>query len=314
MTIAAPADRRFRRAHVAPARRRRFWNIRGIRLGRLLIGAALVGFGLYRGTQFVATAQSLQVARIAVTGNSRLSRGEVLALLDGLRGRSMVTLNLETWRQRLTRSPWVADAVLRRVLPDTVTVAIAERQPMGIGRVDRELYLVDRQGTIIDEYGPNYADIDLPIVNGLAAAPGGGPVIDEIRASLASRVLNSIESRRGLARRVSEIDVSDARDAVVILKGDTTLVRLGEEQFADRLQTYLDLASALRERVPDMDYVDMRFDERLYVRPVAHATRAQLRVSGPSPHVGTTNAAAPGNRADAGRRRAGKTRAPRPRH
>jgi cell division septal protein FtsQ len=61
--------------------------------------------------------------------------------------------------------------------------------------------------------------------------------------------------------------VSDVRDAVVLLKDDTTLIRIGDDQFAERLQSYIDLAPALRERVPDIDYVDLRFGERVYVRP-----------------------------------------------
>ena len=50
---------------------------------------------------------------------------------------------------------------------------------------------------------------------------------------------------------------------------DPALLHLGEDQFLERLQSYLDLAPALRERVPDIDYVDLRFDERMYVRPAA---------------------------------------------
>ena len=46
------------------------------------------------------------------------------------------------------------------------------------------------------------------------------------------------------------------------------MLRLGEQDFVDRIQGYLDLAPALRERVADIDYVDLRFGERLYVRPV----------------------------------------------
>ncbi len=57
------------------------------------------------------------------------------------------------------------------------------------------------------------------------------------------------------------------RDAVVVLKDDTALVHVGDEQFAERLQSYVELAPALRERVPEIDYVDLRFDERVYVRP-----------------------------------------------
>jgi cell division septal protein FtsQ len=44
-------------------------------------------------------------------------------------------------------------------------------------------------------------------------------------------------------------------------------VHLGTEKFIERVQSYIDLIPALRERVPEIDYVDLRFDERVYVRP-----------------------------------------------
>jgi len=46
-------------------------------------------------------------------------------------------------------------------------------------------------------------------------------------------------------------------------------VRVGTEQFVERLQSYVDLAPALRERVAAIDSVDLRFDQRVYVRPAA---------------------------------------------
>ena len=58
---------------------------------------------------------------------------------------------------------------------------------------------------------------------------------------------------------MSLIDVGRAHDAVVMLEGDTALLHLGEESFAERLQQYLDLGDALRERVAEIDYVDLRF-------------------------------------------------------
>jgi cell division septal protein FtsQ len=73
------------------------------------------------------------------------------------------------------------------------------------------------------------------------------------------------------------VDVSDPRDAVLILKDDTTLVRVGDGQFAERLQSYLELAPALRERVPNIDSVDLRFDERVYVRPQGRGPRSARR-------------------------------------
>jgi cell division protein FtsQ len=269
VAVAAPTDKRFRRAHVSPARKRRFT----FSPKRAAIAAVVGGFLLftgYRALGLIVSAEALTVSRITVSGNTRLSRGEVLALLNGLAGRNMLLVNLDEWRDKVLTSPWVEDAALRRVLPGTVDVVIEERQPMGIGRIGGGLYLLDQHGGVIDEFGPEHAEFDLPLIDGLAASQGSpddGPVVDEARAALASRVLLSLQARPELAGRVSQIDVSDARDAVIILKNDTVLIRIGDDQFAERLQSYLDLVSALREKVPQMDYVDLRFGERVYVRP-----------------------------------------------
>jgi cell division protein FtsQ len=250
-------------------------------MAKLAALVAIAVYGLYHAAAFVASAEALTITRFTVTGNARMSRGEVVALLDGLRGRSMVAVNLEEWRQKLLSSPWVADAAMKRVLPGTIAIAIAERQPIGLGRLGAELYLVDARGSIIDQFGPNYAEFDLPVIDGLAAPPrDGGALVDEERAMLAARLLASLQARPDLAGRVSEIDVTDVRDAVVILKNDTAALRLGDEQFVDRLQAYLDLAPALRERVERIDYVDLRFDERIYVRPLGSGARGQRRTGG----------------------------------
>jgi cell division protein FtsQ len=269
MAVRAPADKRFRRAQVKPARRRRAWSDRGWRMVRVTVALAVAIYGVYRGAALVLSAEALRITKITVSGNVRMSKGEVVELLDGLRGHHMLTANLELWRRKLLRSPWVADAAIRRVLPGTIAVAIVERQPMGIARLRGELYLVDEGGIVVDQFGPNYSELDLPIIDGLASAPGdAGTLIDTARAALAARLLATLQARPDLAKRVSQVDVTDDRDAVVILKDDTALVRLGDDAFVERLQSYLDLAPTLRERVDGIDYVDLRFDERVYVKPV----------------------------------------------
>ena len=267
MAVAAPADKRFRRAHVHPARRRS-WVPLWRRLASVLALCAVAAYVTYRAADLVIADEALTITKITVTGTNRMSPGEVLALLQGLRGSSMVTADLDGWRRKLLESPWVEDAAIRRVFPGTVSVVVSEREPLGLGRIGDGLYLIDRRGTIIDEFGPNYAEFDLPIIDGLAATAGaGGTLVDERRAALAGRLLAALQRRPDLAKRISQVDVSDIRDAVVILKDDTVLIRVGDERFVDRVQAYLDLAPRLREQVPLIDYVDLRFDERVYVRP-----------------------------------------------
>ncbi|MDA1183905.1 MAG: FtsQ-type POTRA domain-containing protein [Acidobacteria bacterium] len=281
MAVSAPKDKRFRRARVSPVARRDRGRTLRVYVGVAVLTVAILGVA-YLAVRSFLTVDALTITRITVSGNTRVSRGDALALLDGLRGRNMLLLNLETWRMRMLASPWVEDVAIRRVLPGTVDVAIEERQPVGLGRIGDAIYLLDQRGNVIDEFGPDHAEFDFPIIDGLAmAAPreAGAPVIDASRAALAMRLLAALHARPDLATRVSQIDVSDARDAVILLKGDTALVRVGDEQFIERLQSYLDLAPALRREVPQIDYVDLRFGERVYVRPQATAARVQ-RVQG----------------------------------
>lgn len=267
MAVAAPADKRFRRSRVRPSRRRSPWLVRVLTAARTLTAVVVLGGAGWYAAQVVTGATTLRVSEIHVRGNQHLARGDVMALLAGLEGQHLLQADLEAWRRRVLGSPWVEQATLRRVLPSTVEVTIRERLPIAIGRIRGDLYLVDEQGLVIDEYGPNYAQFDLPIVDGLADAGAGEPAIDPARAGLAADLLRALEQQPVLMKRVSQIDVARAHDAVVLLDQDPALVHLGDEQFVQRLQRYLELHEALHSRVPDIEYVDLRFDDRVYVRP-----------------------------------------------
>jgi cell division septal protein FtsQ len=278
MSVKAPVEKNFRRPKVKPGKRKATGRRRWVswRAVRIAVAVVLVGYATLRAVELVLSASTLQVKRIAVQGNVRLSAGEVKALVDGLRGSSILTADLGAYRRKLLESPWVQDVALRRLLPSTIEVFVEERRPIGLCRLGAELYLVDRHGTLIDEFGPQYAEFDLPIIDGLVRSPDhGGPIVDVARVELAARVIEALAERRSLAQRLSQIDVSDVRDAVVLIEGDAARLRLGTERFLERLQNYVDLAPAFRARYPEIDYVDLRFEELIAVRPVGNGAAAK---------------------------------------
>ena len=264
---APPADKRFRRAQVRPARRARARR----RLPRLALIATLVVVAISVSAVAVgqlASASSLAIRRIEVSGNRRVSRGEVDAVLADLVGHNMVTANIAQARRKLLALPWVADAEVRRLFPSALAVTIVELRAVALGRIGDRLQLIDPTGIGIEDFGPQYAEFDLPIINGLTTA-GGKLLIEETRARLAARVMASLAPRPDLIELVSEIDVSDPRNVTMLLKDDTAIVGVGKERFLERLQFYVDLAAELRTRVPDIDYVDVRYGGRVFVRPHA---------------------------------------------
>ena len=269
MGVRAPADKRFHRSHIKPSRRRSIWQqVR--RFGRTVVLLVLVGYALHRATDWVLTTSMLAINKIEVEGLSRFSEGEFDALVSLLHGQNILTIDLDGWRNRLTASPWVKDVEFRRVMPSTIQIVVSEKMPVGIGRFGERLYLIDEQGVVIDEYGPQYGDFDLPIVDNLFVhLDHGQPVIDSDRKKMHGRFIEDFERRPGLLRRVSQIDVADPDNIVVLLDGDRAQLHLGNVRFADRIHKYLEMIDVILEHVPEIDYVDLRYGNRVYVGPAA---------------------------------------------
>jgi cell division septal protein FtsQ len=157
---------------------------------------------------------------------------------------------------------------MRRTLPSSIHIVVTERVPIGIARLNNSLFLVDERGVVIDRFGVEYSDFDVPIIDGLEnGSDESESRADPVRAELAGRVLAALRPQPEIWERVSQIDVSDLHDVTVVLSGDPAVVHLGEDRFLPRLQAYLELAPTLRARVSSIDYVDLRFDERIYVGP-----------------------------------------------
>jgi len=264
MVVQARTDRRFHRVHVKPSRRRRT----AVTVSRLVLwivlisGVALTSFFLpsvFRSTSF------FRVATITVRGDTHVSQGEIQALIGPLRGQNILTADLDIYRQHLMASGWVKTVTLRRVLPSTIEVTVEERSPLGLARLGERLYLIDSDGAVIAEHGRPLTDHKLPIIDGLLLDSMRG--VDETRAQLASDLISAIRPYPALLLQVSQVDVSDPHNAVILLNDSPTLIHLGEDRFAERFQKYLDLLPSLRSHVLDIDYIDLRFDRRLPFRP-----------------------------------------------
>jgi cell division protein FtsQ len=250
-------------------RARRGWAARSV-LALQLVAALASGAGaLWAGYSKVMASSRLKVARVDVRGGRFLSEGEVRELLGPAVGENILGLDIEALKAHLRASPWVADATVRRALPDTIEVEVRERVPVALAEVER-LYLMDGTGTLIDMYGPRTATFDLPIVRGLAGLDA------ETRADHAQRAGALLADLGELGGELSEVQVEQSGDLRVVLRGQGEVLRFGQPPYRSRLLTFLALRRELHERCPDAEYFDLRFRDRIYARqrdaPPAAAT------------------------------------------
>lgn len=245
------------------------------RVAKLVLLFAL--FGLLAGAAVRSLARrgapDLEIDRIFVLGNERLSEGEILELIDVDGATNILTLDLAETKRKLLRSAWVKDVELKRMLPATLTLSIVERTPVAVA-VLSELYLLADDGTILDELPPFYDMGKLVLVRGLRDERG----VDFERAALAGRMAAALLSDERLSSLVSELDVTGGADSVTLrLRESPLLLLVSEQTMVSRRESIVPLLAGVTERLASVAILDLRFQNRVYARlnqPAAGETQA----------------------------------------
>jgi len=177
-------------------------------------------------------------------------------------------IDLETVRTLIESESWVKSALVRRKLPDRLIFYVTEREPAAVAAIDGELYVVDPEGVILGEFGPDYRDLDKPIVRGLenvARENAGAANRERIRVYL--EVIRDLQDRnQDYCEGISEIDVGNPDRVAVYPVDDPVPIYLGNrsyrkrwENFLSQRQLYLDL----KKKYGSIEYIDMTYEDRI---------------------------------------------------
>jgi len=183
------------------------------------------------------------VRSIEIEGLDRLDASRVRTWLGMVEGGSIWQASPRVLEERLEAQAAIADADVRRLLPDRLRVTIRERRPRAILRAGEALFLVDQGGVVLDPASPGQAS-ELPIVSvdterwREAHPERAEPVLPlprELREAV--RVAHLFET--GMASiRVSEVAIAPGaeRPEVVAFSEDGRLaMRLGWGDWRDKL-------------------------------------------------------------------------------
>lgn len=109
-----------------------------------------LGQGL--GASFLAETGRFGLAldQVQVTGRNETSQAEILAAIGVQRGTPLLGIDIQAIRQRLIALPWIASATVERRFPDGLAVEITEAHPLALWQRQQQLYLVSRDGKIIE--------------------------------------------------------------------------------------------------------------------------------------------------------------------
>src|SRR5256712_4421072 len=134
----------------------------------LTAGAGAGWYGWQRvGPDLVAWADRCFMMRtVDLTETRRVSREQVLELLDLPTDRGLLRADPTVLQRTLETHPWIRRASVRRMFPKTLAVDVQEREPVAILRTGGRDFLVDYEGVLLAER-PAQDDETLPVLKGV---------------------------------------------------------------------------------------------------------------------------------------------------
>jgi cell division protein FtsQ len=126
--------------------------------------------------QAVTSAAGFAINNVKVSGNAQTSEIDILERL-GLDGTtSLMALDVADTRFKLKSLPWVLDAEVRKVYPDTVSIKLKEKTAFGIWQHGQDLSLIQEDGSVIAPLRDNKFAY-LPLFVGSDAGAGAAEIM-----------------------------------------------------------------------------------------------------------------------------------------
>jgi len=215
-----------------------------------------IGWAAYSAVVYLTTDARFEVQKLSVSGLKRVEENQVLAKAGFEVGTNVFRVKLDRVRQSVEQLPWVRHAMVERVLPDKIIIKIVEREPIGLARINGEVFQFDVDGKILDPDPVSGASF---------------PILDGLRADDAKHNLEKVDVYRRVLEdlgqmALSEIHINDNQEVTVVSASDPVLVNLGTVDFRTRWIKYLQLKPQIQRQYPQAVRVDLRFRNQVIVR------------------------------------------------
>jgi cell division protein FtsQ len=204
------------------------------------------------------------VRTIVFSGNTRLSDDELRALSGLRRGENLLTLSARSVAGKMTESRWIKSVSIRKELPDRIVLKIDEARPFALLDMKGRLFLVDAEGTMLEEMKESAVPF-LPVIS-------GNPFSEKEAFFEAIRLAKAIKDT-GIMATKDHVEIIAQKPEELAANLDGILVKIGAGDYTEKLERLLQVESEIRKRHIPVDYIDLRFATRVVVKPVTEVIR-----------------------------------------
>jgi hypothetical protein len=146
------------------------------------VGLVVLILGGLECRRILTTSARFEIRKVVVETDGPAKKSAILEAVNFLKGKNLFAVDLEDVKAEVEKNPWVAKAIVSRVLPGTVAIRYEEQKPRAILSMDN-MYYLNHEGVpfykIAQGDSLDYSIIQLDRIENSKDVPVGG-----IRAAL----------------------------------------------------------------------------------------------------------------------------------
>lgn len=199
------------------------------------------------------------VKHIEVSGATHTSRAALDAVTSSFAGVNLFKIDIDHVQSELRALPWVSHIEIEKKLPDTLRIRITERSPWALVQTGSTFRYADENGVPFAPLSPSVGDPDLPLIT----AP------DAAGLQRCARLIRTLHQHDPLLySRISEIRPVAPHAFALFDRDLGTVIYADSEHLSEKWRTLYAIANAERFGRGAIAYADLRFADRVVLKPV----------------------------------------------
>jgi len=207
---------------------------------------------------------------IEVAGAVHTQRAAIDEVTKVYNGTNLFRLDIGRLQSDIGHLPWVSRVGIEKKLPDTLRIRIVERTPVALLQSGATLQYVDEHGVAFAELSPSVGDHDLPIIRN-----AGG---SELARAVA--LLSDLHARDPqVFSRISELRPVAPKGFVLFDRELAAQILANNDDLSKKWRDLYAIAQAEQLGPGTIEYADLRFADRIVIKPVHPITTAAAPAS-----------------------------------
>lgn len=209
---------------------------------------------------FISAVNSVfHIKKVVMTGNEHLTDDELKNQAKLNPSENLLTVSSSRIFSRMLESPWIRSVSVRKEFPDRLHILIKETEPFALLDMKGKLFIVDDRGKMLEEL----KDSEIPFLPIISSNP-----FAEKDAFFEAIRLAAVIKATGLLSSKDHIEIIAHKSQEIVVNLDGVIVKIGAGDYQEKIARLMEIEQEIKKRNISVDYIDVRFVNKIYVKPV----------------------------------------------